>query len=460
MWGLGGMYCCGRKEGGKVEGLVVVFVWMSSQDRHLNNYVQLYSSLGWNSLSWTASRSNLLSRGSIGQANISSKASPIAKPNDSPYYIGLDRVSEDFYDSLKNPNGIIQLGLVENRWFSQNFNDSILRGGGEGGESGGLSISGIVTYQPFHEMSELKEANDQVHGSGRAQRGATAHAMQGWHVQCLIGYGEVGEPIIKDKNFNNMPKREKVSKASVCSVKHKRPTEVEHSVKAARTKTAKQLWFGYSLEACSKTRSKNIASVVQGSFQLRAELPDLSNDSMWILTLSHSLLQGVVSLEDETIKCWSITNIALTKGAKPIFFRRDRFLKLRWIEDPKASTIFRERLNHLQQMLRLNALMAGLNVLVLEYRSKRVRRSVADLREAHYRLEGKYFYLFKFSEEVVIDATNKENIGRLINWLANPAIAVSLGALAYTLGTLVSLIGTSGFSAAATAAGTVVGNFG
>ncbi|KAL7212459.1 hypothetical protein ACSBR2_015198 [Camellia fascicularis] len=129
MWRLGGRYCCGRREGGKVEGIVAVFAWMSSQERHLNNYVQLYSSLGWNSLSRTALRSNLLSRGSIGQANISSKASPIAKPNDSRYYIGLDRVSEDSYDSLKNPNGIIQLGLAENRWFSQNLNDSILRGG-------------------------------------------------------------------------------------------------------------------------------------------------------------------------------------------------------------------------------------------------------------------------------------------------------------------------------------------
>ncbi|KAI8001783.1 putative aminotransferase ACS12 [Camellia lanceoleosa] len=50
-----------------------------------------------------------------GHANISSRASPNAKPNDSPYHIGLDSVSEDSYDSLKNPNGIMQLGLLENR---------------------------------------------------------------------------------------------------------------------------------------------------------------------------------------------------------------------------------------------------------------------------------------------------------------------------------------------------------
>ncbi|KAI7999659.1 Transcription factor RF2a [Camellia lanceoleosa] len=44
----------------------------------------------------------------------------------------------------------------------------------------------------------LLQANDhQVPGSSRAQRGAAACAMQGWHAQHLIGYGEVGEPIIK-----------------------------------------------------------------------------------------------------------------------------------------------------------------------------------------------------------------------------------------------------------------------
>ncbi|KAL2520962.1 hypothetical protein Fot_24885 [Forsythia ovata] len=50
MWGFGGRYYWGRKERGKVEGIVVVFSWMSSQDKHLKNYVDLYSSLGWNSL--------------------------------------------------------------------------------------------------------------------------------------------------------------------------------------------------------------------------------------------------------------------------------------------------------------------------------------------------------------------------------------------------------------------------
>lgn len=54
MWGFGGRYYWGRKE--RVErrrgggGIIVVFAWMSSQEKHLKNYVQLYASLGWDSL--------------------------------------------------------------------------------------------------------------------------------------------------------------------------------------------------------------------------------------------------------------------------------------------------------------------------------------------------------------------------------------------------------------------------
>ncbi|GAB4839373.1 hypothetical protein Ancab_028898 [Ancistrocladus abbreviatus] len=51
MWGFGGRYYWGRKERGKkIDGVVVIFAWMSSEERHVKNYVDLYSSLGWNSL--------------------------------------------------------------------------------------------------------------------------------------------------------------------------------------------------------------------------------------------------------------------------------------------------------------------------------------------------------------------------------------------------------------------------
>ncbi|KAL2506047.1 AT-rich interactive domain-containing protein 5 [Abeliophyllum distichum] len=77
-------------------------------------------------------------------------------------------------------------------------------------------------------------------GPGRARRDAAARAMQGWHVQRLFDCGEVGEPIIKDKNPNNMAKREKNLK-SIGSLKQKRPNEVEHPMKAARMEAFKQV---------------------------------------------------------------------------------------------------------------------------------------------------------------------------------------------------------------------------
>lgn len=61
------------------------------------------------------SRPLLSPRGSTGPAYISSRANSIVKSSDSPYYVGLKKVSEDPYDELDNPDGVIQLGLAENK---------------------------------------------------------------------------------------------------------------------------------------------------------------------------------------------------------------------------------------------------------------------------------------------------------------------------------------------------------
>lgn len=112
-------------------------------------------------ISRTLSRALLSPKSGGGPVSVSGRANGILRNGaDSPYHVGLKRVKEDPYDELSNPNGIIQLGLAENKlsldlvreWIVENAREAMLEGEGE------LSISGIVSYQPFDGLMEFKLA--------------------------------------------------------------------------------------------------------------------------------------------------------------------------------------------------------------------------------------------------------------------------------------------------------------
>ncbi|KAL9312502.1 hypothetical protein ACSQ67_017954 [Phaseolus vulgaris] len=97
----------------------------------------------------------------------------------------------------------------------------------------------------FHQSSNVEKETTvyQAPGSGRARRDAAARAMQGWHTQRLLGYGEVAEPATKDKNFSSTPKREKNLKSIGMINKQRTQAGLDHAEKAANIEGDRQLSF-------------------------------------------------------------------------------------------------------------------------------------------------------------------------------------------------------------------------
>ncbi|KAL3362166.1 hypothetical protein AABB24_014838 [Solanum stoloniferum] len=106
------------------------------------------------------SRVLLSPKGTTGQSQVSARANSIISKqiDSSPYYVGLKRASEDPYDESSNPDGVIQLGLAENKlsldlvqeWLAENVSRWMM--------TQDSSITGIATYQPFDGLLELKVA--------------------------------------------------------------------------------------------------------------------------------------------------------------------------------------------------------------------------------------------------------------------------------------------------------------
>lgn len=102
--------------------------------------------------------------------------------------------------------------------------------------SGELPFSDASCSEPSSTGNQI--GLGQAPGSGRARRDAAARAMQGWHSQRLLGNGEVGDPIIKDKSSVSLPKREKQLK-SVGLLKRKRLSPADQTLQGSRIKASK-----------------------------------------------------------------------------------------------------------------------------------------------------------------------------------------------------------------------------
>ncbi|KAJ8767601.1 hypothetical protein K2173_018159 [Erythroxylum novogranatense] len=109
----------------------------------------------------TPSRNLLPPRSPRGPAYLSGRVNAIVKSGESTEDARLRKVLEDHYDASLNPNGVMQLGMAENKltldlvneWLVENGREAMLCYGGKG-----MSARGIATYHPLDGLMELKVA--------------------------------------------------------------------------------------------------------------------------------------------------------------------------------------------------------------------------------------------------------------------------------------------------------------
>ncbi|KAK4558019.1 hypothetical protein RGQ29_007680 [Quercus rubra] len=101
------------------------------------------------------SRVHLSPRSPGGPAYVSGRANSIVKGGDLPHDVGLRKALEDPYHQSGNPDGVIQLGLAENKLSLDLVGEWLAKSAIYVEE---LSIGGIASYQPFDGLMELKVA--------------------------------------------------------------------------------------------------------------------------------------------------------------------------------------------------------------------------------------------------------------------------------------------------------------